>query len=452
MPIALLAVSSAVEVLRSHAAMVARQPMWSIRWIGQRWLEIGVVLLFAGLCLSVPLCHIGFGVALGGALLVRAPLHRLPGFWVALALGLAVVPANLLTPYDSVDGQKFELPGLFYAWLAFYTAAFALTSERVRRWSLIVLIAGVAVSVLLALAQFSIGLDVDKKPWRISSDGEQLMRATGFFSHHIRFGFVMAWASVVLIAGWSVWPLPRLAHLSGVAGGLLGVVLSASRGMLLAVLAGIWTALSLGSWRRAAWSLLVITLLGSGMLMVFHFAFPARTSAMLGGEDVRLKVWHHAVDVIAARPWLGVGTGNFSRAIAEIVPMVPGDEHAWHRTPSHAHNSFLSLAVQYGVPAMLLFVLWQVQVLWALVARAPRSMVAIRLALAVVMVTAIGGSTEDLANLAIPRYALYLGLAFALAIAANSGGDHATRLQNDDPAVLDPNRRSELPRTDVHVG
>ncbi|MEM8810961.1 MAG: O-antigen ligase family protein, partial [Cyanobacteria bacterium P01_G01_bin.38] len=65
-------------------------------------------------------------------------------------------------------------------------------------------------------------------------------------------------------------------------------------------------------------------------------------------EDPRLGVWQIALSLIQHRPWLGWGLGGFS---ALYVPMsVPPYEHIFH-----AHNLWLYLASEVGLPLMVVF-------------------------------------------------------------------------------------------------
>ncbi|MEM9162551.1 MAG: O-antigen ligase family protein, partial [Cyanobacteria bacterium P01_F01_bin.4] len=65
-------------------------------------------------------------------------------------------------------------------------------------------------------------------------------------------------------------------------------------------------------------------------------------------EDPRLDVWQIALSLIQHRPWLGWGLGGFS---ALYVPMsVPPYERIFH-----AHNLWLYLASEVGLPLMVAF-------------------------------------------------------------------------------------------------
>lgn len=67
-------------------------------------------------------------------------------------------------------------------------------------------------------------------------------------------------------------------------------------------------------------------------------------------NDPRVGVWRFAVDLLHQRPWLGWGLGNFK---LQYPPgLVPDYQYI-----AHPHNFWLLLAVEAGVPVLLLFVL-----------------------------------------------------------------------------------------------
>lgn len=73
----------------------------------------------------------------------------------------------------------------------------------------------------------------------------------------------------------------------------------------------------------------------------------------VGGLGVRLILWRHAVDGIAASPWLGAGPDGFAwqyysgLTTANIVPYT-----------IHSHNLIFQIALCFGVLAALAMVIW----------------------------------------------------------------------------------------------
>jgi putative inorganic carbon (HCO3(-)) transporter len=69
----------------------------------------------------------------------------------------------------------------------------------------------------------------------------------------------------------------------------------------------------------------------------------------------RVVLWDRAVDVIKARPWLGTGINTYAVAHQQF-----DTEKSWRVQNYYAHNSFLQLAADRGVPALLFFLVFLV--------------------------------------------------------------------------------------------
>lgn len=64
-------------------------------------------------------------------------------------------------------------------------------------------------------------------------------------------------------------------------------------------------------------------------------------------QHTRIRLWEQATELMAKRPLLGVGPGNFIEAKSYYY--IPGNK-------THvAHNSFLHVGAETGIPAMILF-------------------------------------------------------------------------------------------------
>jgi putative inorganic carbon (HCO3(-)) transporter len=131
----------------------------------------------------------------------------------------------------------------------------------------------------------------------------------------------------------------------------IGVFLSQSRGGLLA-LGGTLALMVVFRWRRGWWFLAVVAILVGGFLA---FKGPAPimsqvfTTASLGGIDGRLEVWSRAILMIRDFPFTGIGMGSFERVSNLLYPFFlfsPG-------TTLHAHNLFLQIAVDIGIPGLI---------------------------------------------------------------------------------------------------
>jgi O-antigen ligase len=67
----------------------------------------------------------------------------------------------------------------------------------------------------------------------------------------------------------------------------------------------------------------------------------------LGTGFGRFPVWRHVAGVIRDNPWIGVGPPNYLEAVKATFP------DSWHDDDIHAHNTFLHVAAETGIPAAL---------------------------------------------------------------------------------------------------
>jgi O-antigen ligase len=146
---------------------------------------------------------------------------------------------------------------------------------------------------------------------------------------------------------------------------LMGILLSVSRGGLIALsialLAGILVA---GRWRgRLAFAALVVVMAGAGyFLVIAPAATRDRLTSTAGGGSGRTTIWKVGWREVQHNPITGVGAGNFSDAGAKYV-IEPGEinhEAASYTayfidTPTVAHNTYLEVLAEEGIPGMLLF-------------------------------------------------------------------------------------------------
>jgi O-antigen ligase len=141
---------------------------------------------------------------------------------------------------------------------------------------------------------------------------------------------------------------------------VLGVVLTISRSNYLGMIcAALW---SLRHYRR----LVVVAVVVVGSIVVVLSLFPEATGEIaerwqLQDRSVsqRLLERDNAVNTVFERPWLGVGFGQFERAHMDLDVLV--------QVGRAAHNQYLSLPAEVGIPGALLlfgFVFMQFRVMW----------------------------------------------------------------------------------------
>lgn len=92
------------------------------------------------------------------------------------------------------------------------------------------------------------------------------------------------------------------------------------------------------------------------------------SGAGLGGLYSRLEIHRRTLPIVKEAPWLGVGPGNFVHAFPEWRPETSTDSNIsalLHQFVNYAHNDYLQIASEAGVPAALFFTLFWLAVLAA---------------------------------------------------------------------------------------
>ena len=139
---------------------------------------------------------------------------------------------------------------------------------------------------------------------------------------------------------------------------LLAVIGSASRGGILSLAGAVIFLLALvflaGRAKRSTKVMASIATFGAGFLVVwltgdvllerFQVIFAADSLSEIDG---RIAAWAMTLDAIAQRPWLGYGHG----AYLEVFYLHGGPELGAIGIFDHAHNDYLQLAVELGLPA-----------------------------------------------------------------------------------------------------
>ncbi len=148
----------------------------------------------------------------------------------------------------------------------------------------------------------------------------------------------------------------RLAYLPAFALIAAALLLTQSRGGLLAAgtVAALWPLRGAASWQGrarlavavAAAVLLAVQLAPETTLRRAETAFDYREDASAQG---RIDAWRTGLNVVRERPFTGVGAGAFPLAWPEFAP---GDAGA----PRTAHNTFVQLVAETGLPSLALFI------------------------------------------------------------------------------------------------
>jgi putative inorganic carbon (HCO3(-)) transporter len=129
------------------------------------------------------------------------------------------------------------------------------------------------------------------------------------------------------------------------------LALTQSRGGLIALVA-FFLVMALLRWRWG-WVLLLMGISTTGAAIAWIGVTPVLnavlSSTTLGGIEGRLEVWSRAVYMIQDFPFTGVGMGSYAKVADLLYPFFlyePGKVE-------HAHNLFLQIAVDLGIPGLI---------------------------------------------------------------------------------------------------
>ena len=160
-------------------------------------------------------------------------------------------------------------------------------------------------------------------------------------------------AAAALLFGWRQLGLAARA-LAGLAlaAMTLALVLTKSRGGLLAVFVALLV-LCVLRWRRGWLAILIAAAAGGAVVWRVGAASllgVLSATQSLGGLDGRLEVWSRALYMLQDFPLTGIGQGTFKQVANAMYPFFlagPGADIP------HAHNLFLQVGVDLGLPGLI---------------------------------------------------------------------------------------------------
>jgi len=300
---------------------------------------------------------------------MRSLYLRMKRLWTPAHAPIALLLLTLpLTLYASIWP---EITRVAVAWLVLDIAVFyavflwARTERRLRLGAFLLVMAGVALALV---APFGVDWIEDAKGFlNFSPIYTAIPRLIDERIHpNILAG---ALAAVLPLAVSLMFPPGTEDRGSPILRRLLSVVCGLASAVMLAVLVltksrGAWlgTAVGLGivliyRWPRLRWPALALVAL---LLIAGLIIGPARVAQALaaapvvGGWEGRLELWSRALEAVADYPFTGIGMGTFDHVIPLRYPYVllAGAELAI----PHAHNLFLQVAVDLGLPGLIAFV------------------------------------------------------------------------------------------------
>lgn len=420
-----------LQALDAYHLHLAQLPARHPRRVGWWLMGIGTAALMGALPFGVAVQHAAFALAMVGAVVSGAPLHRMPAFRIGMVFALWQVVSMALTVWLGHHAGKPQRGlGLMYIWLVMPVALAAFHDLRVRRWAFHAVAVTTVVSTLLAAGQFFIGLDESRGRFAIDPSAPRFIHGTGFHPIHLTQGYIMALIALLFL------------HQPAIVGGLraterwggsflavLGVFMAKARCAYLGLPAALAAVVAARGGRRL--------LLGGAVLVgalgiaigALYAVSPERATEMLKGQNGRWAIWRTSVALLAEHPVIGTGGANaftvgYQRLYPTLNPEVPdetkGEGHA------HAHSSLLTIACEHGIPAALLFLAFLGRLLhasWGMRRLAPARW---DLSLGVVALAMVAGLFENLAAHTAPSYATWMALALAMSAGSLPTTDRTT--------------------------
>lgn len=300
------------------------------------------------------------------AVTVALPLALVAAFPFMRRLGTRRVP-SLLFEVPALAFLAIALVGVVFAQdragavmaLARYAAYFALAgvvsavcvraaNKRILSWGVM---AGTAVTVVQALVQY---LRPSHAVQSFGFSDAVAARVIGSFGNPNAYAEYLVVALVVVAA----LVLTERGVRRGVAavvlaGGMMAFALTYTRGSWLALLAGVLVASMVADIR---WSV-AFGAAGAALLALVPGGIDRLTSIFTakGGASVRLPLWRMALHMVELHPLTGVGLGGYLKALTAQVRATPEMLPAGTEVFS-AHDSYLMVAAETGVPGGLAFV------------------------------------------------------------------------------------------------
>ena len=191
--------------------------------------------------------------------------------------------------------------------------------------------------------------------------GADVGRTGGTFGDPNYLAAVLVTALVIsfaIAAMRSLAPVLRVASLGAAVLCVAGILLSLSRGGLVALGVALLVSVAIsGRWRmRMAIVTAVVALLSISYYAIYASpAARARLTQTDGGSG-RSDIWMVGWRMVQAHPLDGVGAGNF-RVVSARYLLQPGlTTHAQYfiTTPAPAHNTYLEVLAEGGIPALAL--------------------------------------------------------------------------------------------------
>ena len=294
-----------------------------------------------------------------------------------LPLGLAAAPewaallplADLAGRITIAPGATFDMLVRYLTYGLFFVLALQVAVEKKRAKTMFrVIYLGIAVHALIALASLTFFGDVllflPKEAYVGDATGTFVNRNS--FATFAAFGAIMGVALILGVdeddasrsrlsrilvqLGFNVAPLALIGLALAFSHSRMGMFVAALGAGLIALIA---VFRSSGARRVLAGLLIIVGLVSGAVLANTSGILFERMATVDRDADVRLAVYEQTLDLIAARPMSGYGGGTYEDAFRAVKtdPISPDV------TFDAAHNLYLELATELGIPATIAVVL-----------------------------------------------------------------------------------------------
>ena len=322
--------------------------------------NIWAVFLFCFFALSLSFRHSFSHISIGLLFLTLLSTGRLkyisfPGTFAILGLVAWQLLSQVFGPYP---GEMLKGGGITYHWLLIpIIAAMAQNPKHwylFSRWWFI----GLIFAFILCVVQFLVGVDKELGPWRVSLEGDQFGRVTGFQYRTWIMSFLFGLGAVFFcgLRNDECFYKQRWVRILAIIMCLVGLVLTQNRGILVALIAAsLWQILPRYKWKGV--SILIVCACIS--LLVISIMRP-KVFDNLGTLSGRTVIWDTSIGVIKDSPVFGVGRDHFQEHYIESWN--PSDDKDWPKRLrmkiGHTHSDYVGLASYYGIAAALFYILF----------------------------------------------------------------------------------------------
>jgi putative inorganic carbon (HCO3(-)) transporter len=264
--------------------------------------------------------------------------------WMLASMPFAL---NVGTSFDAVFNNLLKT-----AIMSFVVAASVRSREDVDRLAL-VYFASAVIYATVVITRFDLGAGGD---WRL-----------GHLYYYDANDFATFTVTAIPLGIYFLHAAPKVSTRMAAAIGLvvlsLGFVWSGSRGgfiALAAVAAFIlvrYSAISL-RWRLSATALvgIVVVMTASDHYWQQMGTITSENDYNHTSETGRLQIWNRGIGYMLANPLLGVGPNNFPVAEGTLSPLAERQQYGIGVRWNAAHNSFVEIGAETGVPGLILFI------------------------------------------------------------------------------------------------